>query len=524
MLRSLVGSEMCIRDSINAEYGGFRGEGTMVMALLEDAGMRRSPGFLTFSVLALGLFVRKLTSLHSYSGEGVAPMFGDYEAQRHWMEMTVNLPASEWYTNSSNNDLQYWGLDYPPLTAYHAWTCGTIAKMVEPEMVELRESRGYETPSSKLFMRATVLVADGCILLPALWLFVSSFYRAEPPSRRLGWLLVLLLQPALILIDHGHFQYNGISLGLVTFAVAAASLEFDYLCAVFFTLALLYKQMALYFALPFFFFLLGKALCRPTIAGKLAMVGILGVVVISLTAIHWLPWLHSTHSALEVVYRIFPFNRGIYEDKVANFWGASSLLIKWNRVLAVQHLVVLSTALTLLATLVSSLPLLRLPNTAMLLRALAGGSLAFFLFSFQVHEKTVLFPLLPVTLLGLHDKQPGLVCHLALVSCFSMFPLLSKDGLTAPYFCTVGLFSAVAVGFCGLPASWDMKGVAMGVSLMGMGTIHVIQAVWTPPARYPDLVTYMFICFSAAHFFTAWALVSYKQLSSLLSSPKSHQC
>ena len=28
------------------------------------------------------------------------------------------------YTNSTRNDLMYWGLDYPPLTAYHSWICG----------------------------------------------------------------------------------------------------------------------------------------------------------------------------------------------------------------------------------------------------------------------------------------------------------------------------------------------------------------------------------------------------------------
>jgi hypothetical protein len=24
-------------------------------------------------------------------------MFGDYEAQRHWMELTLSLPARDWY-------------------------------------------------------------------------------------------------------------------------------------------------------------------------------------------------------------------------------------------------------------------------------------------------------------------------------------------------------------------------------------------------------------------------------------------
>ena len=48
-------------------------------------------------------------------------MYGDYEAQRHWMEITLNLPIQDWYRETKDNDLLYWGLDYPPLTAYHRY-------------------------------------------------------------------------------------------------------------------------------------------------------------------------------------------------------------------------------------------------------------------------------------------------------------------------------------------------------------------------------------------------------------------
>jgi len=57
-----------------------------------------------------------------YPGQGAPPMFGDYKAQRHWMELTNHLPTRQWYTY----DLQYWGLDYPPLTVYHSWLCGKM--------------------------------------------------------------------------------------------------------------------------------------------------------------------------------------------------------------------------------------------------------------------------------------------------------------------------------------------------------------------------------------------------------------
>jgi alpha-1,3-glucosyltransferase len=67
-----------------------------------------------FSVLVLlccfSLFARYCVSTNSYSGRGSKPMYGDYEAQRHWMEITVNLPVLEWYQNTTQNDLLYWGL------------------------------------------------------------------------------------------------------------------------------------------------------------------------------------------------------------------------------------------------------------------------------------------------------------------------------------------------------------------------------------------------------------------------------
>ena len=35
-----------------------------------------------------------------HSGAGKPPMFGDYEAQRHWMEITYSLPAKQWYLST----------------------------------------------------------------------------------------------------------------------------------------------------------------------------------------------------------------------------------------------------------------------------------------------------------------------------------------------------------------------------------------------------------------------------------------
>ena len=79
--------------------------------------VRRTMGLFGYSSSVQLLFYR-LRLL----GFQTPPMHGDYEAQRHWMEITTQLPISEWYFY----DLQYWGLDYPPLTAYHSWLLGKM--------------------------------------------------------------------------------------------------------------------------------------------------------------------------------------------------------------------------------------------------------------------------------------------------------------------------------------------------------------------------------------------------------------
>lgn len=100
----------------------------------------------SFVCIALfALLVRLAVSLHPYSGAGNPPKYGDFEAQRHWMEITLNVPLKDWYTNNTANDLNYWGLDYPPLTAYQSYAHGLLLRLFHPQSVSLFTSRGHES-------------------------------------------------------------------------------------------------------------------------------------------------------------------------------------------------------------------------------------------------------------------------------------------------------------------------------------------------------------------------------------------
>ncbi|PKI51414.1 hypothetical protein CRG98_028210 [Punica granatum] len=275
------------------------------------------PVFLVVSLF--GLLIRAAVSLHSYSGAGNPPKFGDFEAQRHWMEITLNLPPKDWYTNSTSNDLSYWGLDYPPLTAYQSYFHGLFLRFFDPDSVALFTSRGYETYLGKLLMRWTVLSSDALVFFPAVFYFLYVYYygRKGRNTCDIAWhIAMLLINPAMILIDHGHFQYNCISLGFTVGAVAAIFSHKDLVASALFCLALNHKQMSAYYAPAFFAHLLGKCLRR---RNPILEVYKLGLVVLGTFAIVWWPYLHSSDAILRVVSRLAPFERGIYEDYVANF-------------------------------------------------------------------------------------------------------------------------------------------------------------------------------------------------------------
>lgn len=281
-------------------------------------------------IAAVGLCVRSTLSLHSYSGEGKPLMFGDFEAQRHWQEITVNLPASQWYTPTKDNDLQYWGLDYPPLTAYHSLLNGLVGHQLNASYVELHSSRGITTEQHKYFMRLTVLVVDALVYLPCLYVATREIQKRFliKSEQNLIAYFAAVIYPGQILIDSGHFQYNNMSLGLAMLSVALIIRSRFCWGALAFTLALNYKQMELYHSMPIFFYLLAQCLPRLSAQSNLKFThGLLrlikiGVTVVITMAVLYLPWIvaGNTDAIKQVLHRLFPIARGVFEDKVANFW------------------------------------------------------------------------------------------------------------------------------------------------------------------------------------------------------------
>lgn len=511
-------------------------------------------------VLVTGaLCVRAMMSIHPHSGQDSPPMYGDFEAQRHWQELTLNLPVKHWYTETDNNNLTYWGLDYPPLTAYHSLLMGVAADKLPfeslSESVRLETSRGHQSPSHKIWMRATVLAMDALVLAPA----VVAFARAVNKAKAMA-IVLILLYPGLILIDNGHFQYNNVSLGLMVGAVAAAFRKLDCLSSVLFVCALNYKQMELYHSLPFFFYFLGQTAVTARHEGVVKAawnLAKIGATVISTFALIWAPLVMTPEgldlgAARQIALRIFPLQRGLFEDKVANFWCTINVLVKVRELFTTSQLVWMSTAATLTASLPSNLMLLLKPTQQNFLFSLLNTSLAFFLFSFHVHEKTILVVAIPLLMLICqatynHRRSTLVSAWFAIMTVFSMFPLLQKDKLVLATISLTGCYM-VLCHYCQLfePDMLASDGHVVGVpaakprtpvpltrdQLNGRGWTWGDWAAWTlfnlsvmgclvlgyaamfviPPSRYPDLWPVVISAYSAGHFAIFCLYFNYYQL------------
>ncbi|VDO82350.1 unnamed protein product [Heligmosomoides polygyrus] len=410
------------------------------------------------------------SSSHSdFIGEGNPPMYGDFEAQRHWMEIALHLPMKQWYVNTTDNDLNYWGLDYPPLTAYHT-------DFLDPSWVELKSSRGIQDGFHKVFMRITAILPFHLIYAPALLYFVCC----ETSSKSNSLLALALLYPGLLVIDNAHFQYNSISLGLFIFCFLFLVNQRLLLGSIFFVLSLNYKQMELYHALPIFTFILARCLKRPLLENFFARC--VSVVVLVTFALLWLPFIAGgPQSVLAVLGRVFPFYRGLYEDKVASVWCAFSFVLKL--------IASFSAACVLLVSLPSLVVLFLRPSIRNFKLSLLICSLIFFLFSFQVHEKSILLAAIPALIL-IPDYHIAAVWLLHITNV-SMFSLCLKDGTGAVF----ALFVAYYV-MCSTVVRFPGRAVGLRIVLCCFRCCWIL----TPPQRYPHIFPLLNAVFSCTHF------------------------
>ena len=414
--------------------------------------------FVSLSIHFFAILIKILVGQFGYSGEGDYPRFGDFEAQRHWMEITINLPIQEWYTNSRQNRGDYWPLDYPPMSGYHSYLLGKILNKYIPKSVELKKSKGYESPIFKIVMRFFALISDVLVFHVAVNIICYYIFVYTKKSRNKKPLyiqyyiviLLILINPLMIIIDHGHFQFNNVMHGFFVIALFFLYSENYILAIIFYSFCINFKQMGLYYAIPFPLYVIKKLFFNKSKNKgnnnnllSITYVGIYGIITLITNVFIYLPWLKAK-KINDVFNRIFPVHRGIFEDKVATFWCTLNIFIKLNQLFKLDHLFKLALIVTVIGC---SVPIYAIFKCETITKKICTQcffivSFAFYLFSFHVHEKTIIVPFLAY-LLNLPIKK-DILPSFTLISMFSLFPLLKRENQVVPYYLTSILFYLIS--------------------------------------------------------------------------------
>lgn len=384
-------------------------------------------------------------------------------------------------------------------------------------------------------MRATVLISEFLVYVPALVFFVrrvSQLHRVNKWESSIA-LIAILMQPGTILIDHAHFQYNTVMLGFVVASLSSVLAGNSMWACVFFVAALGFKQMTLYYAPAMFAYLLGSCISPRLNVGRLLGIALATIVSFAVLVAPLIlgtlldqyrgrsnkdlpapPLLESSNIMSDEIYypillqlaqathRIFPFARGLFEDKVANFWCAVHTFYKLRQ-FDTAFLQRLSLAATATSILPPCLAIGIFPDRTLLPTAMATTAWGFFMFSFQVHEKSVLLPLLSMTLLlaerdGLSLERRAWIGWANILGCWTMFPLLKRDGLRIPYFVLTLLWAWLMGEPSVLALKWREKGNELPRSTLlssllhtsfyvAMVAWHIVEAFVPPPENKPDL-------------------------------------
>jgi len=177
----------------------------------------------------------------------------------------------------------------------------------------------------------------------------------------------------------------------------------------------------------------------------------------------------------------------------------------------------------------------RLPSPRNLIFSLTSVSLSFFLFSYHVHEKSILLATVPASFLIMN--YPFLTVWFITIATGSMFPLLCKDSLMLS---TISILLFYYLIFA-VHQDKEMKGENIDSALnfrsslawinsavKGVAVISVVMMVIlcachlgaSPPSRFPDLFSYLLAAFSCVNFMVFKLILLYLMSNSMMEKSK----
>ncbi|KAM9036252.1 dolichyl pyrophosphate Glc1Man9GlcNAc2 alpha-1,3-glucosyltransferase isoform 3-T3 [Sarcophilus harrisii] len=486
-------------------------------------GGGRSGGGLGFLSLALGVSLLKCLLVPAYYST-------DFEVHRNWLAITHSLPVSQWYYEATSE----WTLDYPPFFAWFEYALSHIAKVFDPEMLNI-QNLNYASPRTVLFQRFSVIFTDV--------LFIYAVYECckcieekkagkeltEKPTFILS--VLLLWNFGLLIVDHIHFQYNGFLFGLMLLSIARLFQKRHLEGAFLFAILLNFKHIYLYVAPAYGIYLL-RSYCftedKPDGSVRWSSFSFhrliaLGFIVCFVSALSLGPFI-ALNQLPQIVSRLFPFKRGLCHAYWApNFWALYNALDKMLSIIGLNDKWFGSTIPThspALCDSISNSPLHCDSHVGPrgFLRCLIVCALSSFMFGWHVHEKAILLAILPMSLLSVGKPQDaGIYLLLTTTGHYSLFPLL----FTAPEFpikvllmllFTVYSFSSLKTLF----RKEKLLNWIETIYLIGLGPLEICCELvfpFTPwKLKYPFVPLFLTSVYCAAGITYAWFRLSISML------------
>ncbi|XP_050498023.1 probable dolichyl pyrophosphate Glc1Man9GlcNAc2 alpha-1,3-glucosyltransferase isoform X1 [Diabrotica virgifera virgifera] len=380
----------------------------------------------------------------------------DFEVHRNWLSITHSLPVKKWYFE----DTSQWTLDYPPLFAWFEYILSFPAYLFDSKMLNVNHLN-YSSEKAVLFQRLSVIITD---LVYSLGVYMCCCSVKKSWGKEVVLPILLITNCGLLMVDHIHFQYNGIMYGILLISIAYMIQEKYLQSAFWFTILLNMKHIYIYLAPAYFIFLLrhyclkGPLVIRNIFSRKnLKNVGMLGCTVLGIFVVTFLPFYDQIPQVLS---RLFPFKRGLCHAYWApNLWALYNTVDKVGFVLASKlnkNLVKNDTA-SMTGGLVQEFSHSFLPNvtpvatiilTAVFMvpamiklfraekqpfqfvRCMVLCALTSFLFGWHVHEKAILMAIIPLSILSIINQRDAKVfLILSTVGHYSLFPLLFPSSL-----------------------------------------------------------------------------------------------
>ncbi|XP_006647705.2 probable dolichyl pyrophosphate Glc1Man9GlcNAc2 alpha-1,3-glucosyltransferase [Oryza brachyantha] len=372
----------------------------------------------------------------------------DFDVHRYWLSLTHALPARRWYTDASSQ----WTLDYPPFFAYFSRLLALPAPLVDASLVSLPVPDAPPSFAYLLYLRLTVAFSD-LLLLVSVLLLATDAHRKRRPFLALA---LVLWSPALLAVDHIHFQYNGFLMGLMLLSLHFLEQGRDLAGGVVFAALLCSKHLFLVAAPLCFVYLFRHYCCGRGLVRGLGRLVLMGAGVAAVFAAAFAPFLYYGQMQ-QLFNRLFPFGRGLCHAYWApNFWV---FYITLDKILAFllrrlgfniqipeasftgglvgdsspfAVLPKVTPITTFLLVILAMSPCLMKafsnPQPRHIIRWVSYATTCGFMFGWHVHEKASLHFTIPLALIAMdswEDAKHYFV--LSIVSCYSLFPLLFEN-------------------------------------------------------------------------------------------------